>query len=173
MHFWYGTMKSNWYAVYVRSRHENKVSSQLQSKGIEVFLPLVKKFRQWKDRKKCVSFPLFPGYLFVKITTDHEQFINVLKVKGVVKILGDSSGYTPVPEEQVTTIYKMVHSHLAIDEHPYLTEGQKVRITDGPLAGVQGILVSKDKEHRVVVSIDILQKGVSVKVDIRAIEPVL
>lgn len=166
-------MGSNWYAVYVRSRHESKVCALLQSKGIEVFLPLIEKLRQWKDRKKRVAFPLFHGYLFVKLIPDHAQFINVLKVKGVVKILGDSSGYTPVPEEQIAAIYKMVHSQLAIDEHPYLKEGQKVKIIDGPLAGVQGILVSKNKEHHVVVSIDILQKGVSVKVDIHAVEPVL
>lgn len=96
-------------------------------------MPLVKKLRQWNKRKKCVAFPLLPGYLFVKPITDHEQFINVLKVKGVEKILGDSSGYTPVPEEHVTTIYTMVHSHLVIDEYPYLKEGQKVRIPDAPL----------------------------------------
>ncbi|MCX8124805.1 MAG: UpxY family transcription antiterminator [Spirochaetes bacterium] len=166
-------MASNWYAVYVRSRHESKVCSQLQSKGVEVFLPLVEKLRQWKDRKKRVAFPLFPGYLFIKLVNDNVQFINVLKVQGVVKILGDSSGYKPVPQEQVDAIYKMVHSKCDIDEHPYLKEGQKVRITDGPLMGIQGILVSKDKEHHVVVSIDILQKGVSVKVDIHDVEPIL
>jgi transcription antitermination factor NusG len=165
-------MESSWYAVYVRSRHESKVCTQLQLKGIEVFLPMVEKLRQWKDRKKRVAFPLFPGYLFVKLVPDNAQLINVLKVKGCVKILGDSSGYTPVPEEQVAAIYKMVHSKLTIDEHPYLKEGQKVKIIDGLLTGVQGILIRKDEEHHVVVSIDILQKGVSVKVDIHSVEPV-
>lgn len=166
-------MGSNWYAVYVRSRHESKVHALLQSKGIEVFLPVVEKLRQWKDRKKRVLFPLFHGYLFVKLPDDRMCFINVLNTHGVVKILGDSSGYQPVPEEQVASIYKMVHSQIAIDEHPYLKEGQKVKIIDGPLSGVQGILVSKNKEHHVVVSVDILQKGVAVKVDIHDIEPVI
>ncbi|MEJ5361037.1 MAG: UpxY family transcription antiterminator [Spirochaetota bacterium] len=166
-------MESNWYAVYVRSRHEFKVHSALLAKGIESFLPVVERLRQWKDRKKLVPFPLFPGYLFVKIPNDKVYFLQVLKINGVVKILGDSYGYQPVDDDQILSIYKMVTSKLPIDEHPYLKKGQKVKIISGPLSGVQGILESKGAEHHVVVSVDILQKGVSVKVNIDDIEPVI
>ncbi|MEW6525261.1 MAG: UpxY family transcription antiterminator [Spirochaetota bacterium] len=166
-------MESNWYAVYVRSRHEFKVHSALLAKGIESFLPVVERLRQWKDRNKLIPFPLFPGYLFVKLPNDKAYFLQVLKIRGVVKILGDSSGYQPVADDQIISIYKMVNSKLTIDEHPYLKEGQKVKIISGPLSGVQGILVSRGTEHHVVVSVDILQKGVSVKVDIQSIEPVI
>ncbi|GAB4111346.1 MAG TPA: UpxY family transcription antiterminator [Spirochaetota bacterium] len=166
-------MESNWYAVYVRSRHEFKVHNALLAKGIESFLPVVERLRQWKDRKKLIPFPLFPGYLFVKLPDDKVYFLHVLKINGVVKILGDSCGYQPVAEDQIVSIYKMVNSKLAIDEHPYLKEGQKVKIVTGPLSGVQGILQRKGGEQYVVVSIDILQKGVAVKVNIQSIEPVI
>ena len=86
-------MESNWYAVYVRSRHEFKVHNALLAKGIESFLPVVERLRQWKDRKKLIPFPLFPGYLFVKLPDDKVYFLHVLKINGVVKILGDSYWY--------------------------------------------------------------------------------
>ena len=172
-HCWCGTMGNNWYAVYVRSRHEFIVQTALTHKSLQTFLPAVERLRQWKDRKKKIMFPLFPGYLFVQCNGDAEHFLAVLKTKGVVKILGDSFGYQPVPLQQIESLKTMVAGRCTLDEYPYIKEGQKVRIASGPLAGVCGILVKKGSEHTVVVSIDLLQKGVAVTVDGASVEPLV
>lgn len=166
-------MESNWYAVYVRSRHEFKVKNALTARGIEAFLPVAERLREWKDRKKLVVFPLFSGYLFIRLETSSRAFLTVLQTKGVVKILGDSSGYQPVVQEQMDSIQALTGCTNEIEEHPYLQEGEAVRIIKGPLAGITGILVMKDKKHRVVVSIDLLQKGVAVTVDREDVQPLL
>lgn len=164
-------MSKNWYAIYVRSRHEFKVNETLSRIGVTSFLPTIEKLRQWKDRKKKVLFPLFPGYLFVNIDNTHDDIIKVLKVYGVVKFLQNNANPDPIPDEQISAIYKLVYFKQGVDQHPYLKEGQRVKIVNGPLSGVCGILISKENEHKVVVGVDILQKGVGVKVHITDIEP--
>lgn len=165
-------MENNWYAVYVRSRHEWKVTELLEAKGFEVFLPAIEKMRQWKDRQKNIAFPLFPGYLFVKITDVKKHYLGAVKTPGVVKILGGESGLVPVPQEQIQYLHAVVESRLALEEHPFLKEGQKVRILRGPLCGVSGILVRKDGAEKLVVCIDLIQKGVSVRINKFDVEPV-
>jgi len=164
-------MNKHWYAIYVRSRHEFKVNETLSKMGVTSFLPTIEKLRQWKDRKKKVLFPLFPGYLFVNINYTHDDVIKVLKVYGVVKFLQQNVNPEPVPDEQIDAIYKIVCFKDGIDQYPYLKEGQRVRIVNGPLSGICGILITKENEHKVVVGVDILQKGVGVKVHITDIEP--
>lgn len=163
-------MKSSWYAVYVRSRHEFKVRENLEAKRIETFLPTVERLRQWKDRKKRVLFPLFSGYLFVRLLDVEQSFLLVVKTPGVVKILGVGSRFIPVPEEQIRYLHALMASKLPLDEHPYLKEGQRVAISRGPLRGVKGMLIRKEKERRLVVSIDLIQKGVSVEVNVDDVE---
>lgn len=164
--------KYNWYAVHVRSRHEFIVTSSLVKKNVETFLPAVEKLRQWKDRKKKVTFPLFPGYLFVHVSPHTVDILNVLKTHGVVRILGNGS-ITTIPDEQIESLKRLVDSKQPVDAYPYLREGQHVRVVSGPLTGATGILVKKESNHMLVLSIDILQKGVCVKInagDIVAVE---
>ncbi|MGQ9843434.1 MAG: UpxY family transcription antiterminator [Spirochaetota bacterium] len=160
--------KYNWYAVHVRSRHEFMVTSSLVKKNVETFLPTVEKLRQWKDRKKTIAFPLFPGYLFVHIPPQSDDILNVLKTRGVVRILGNGS-VTPIPDEQIESLKRLVDTKEPIDTYPYLREGQNVRVVSGPLTGATGILVKKESNHMLVLSIDILQKGVCVKINAGAI----
>ena len=166
-------MRSSWYAVHVRSRHEFKVRESLEAKGIETFLPTVERLRQWKDREKKVLFPLFSGYLFVRLEDIESSFLHVVKTSGVLRILGNGSFFIPVPEDQIQNLYALVTSKLPLEDHPYLKEGQRVVISSGPLRGVKGVLVRKEQERILVVSVDLIQKGVSVKVAADAVEPLL
>ncbi len=161
----------SWYCIYVKSRHEFKVSERLSKLGIEVFLPAVERLRKWKDRKKLVKFPLFPGYLFVNIEKSYELILRVLKTPGVVCFIKNALGEPePVPEEQIIPLKKAVENKVEIDPYPYLKEGQRVRIKSGALQGVTGILKSKEKKHYLILAIDILQRSVSVRIDASEVE---
>ena len=165
--------EQQWYAVHVRSRHEIKVVERLTQAGKEVFLPTVERQRKWKDRKKTVEFPLFPGYLFVSITRNIDDRLSILKTKGVVRFLGTIPGEPEtVPEEQIISLKRLVESKEELDPYPYLKEGQRVRVRSGPLTGVEGIFEQKKERHMLVLSVDILRQGVSVKIDASEIEPV-
>jgi transcription termination/antitermination protein NusG len=162
-----------WYAAYVRSRHEFRVHEQLTGAGIETFLPAITRLSRWKDRKKLVTFPLFPGYLFVHICNRKDAFLPILKTPGVVKFLSSRPGPPdPVPESQIASLKNLVAAGKDIEPYPYLQEGRRVRIKWGPLAGVEGILVEKRGQQMLVLSIDILQQGASVRIDAADVEPV-
>jgi len=138
---------------------------------MEAFLPVVERLNKWKDRKKLVSFPLFPGYLFVHINKSYSDMLAVLKMQGVVRFLGLIPGDPePVPEDQIVSLKKLVESKESLDPYPYLKEGQMVRIKSGPLAGVEGILVERAGQHILVLSVDILRQGVSLKIDASEVE---
>lgn len=160
-----------WYAIYVKSRHEFKVFERLTKAGISAFLPAVERLRKWKDRKKLVKFPLFPGYLFVYMEKSYDMMLRVLKTPGVVNFLKNSSGEPEVvPEEQIIPLKKAIENKKEIDPYPYLKEGQRVRIKRGPLEGVTGILKKKEGQHYLILSIHILQRAVSVKIDASEVE---
>ena len=162
-----------WFAIHVKSRHESKVLERLTQAGKEVFLPVVERQRKWKDRKKTVAFPLFPGYLFVSITRNIDDRLSILKTKGVVRFLGTVPGEPePVPDEQIIFLKRLVASKEELDPYPYLKEGQRVRVKSGPLAGVEGILAQKKDHRMLVLSVDILRQGVSIKIGASEVEPI-
>lgn len=162
-----------WYAIHVKSRHEFRALERLTSAGIEAFLPVVERLQRWKDRKKLISFPLFPGYLFVHIHKIYEEMLGVLKTQGVVRFIGMTPCEPePVPEEQIISLKKLIENKESLDPYPYLKEGQRVRIKRGPLAGVEGILAERKGQHLLVLSVDILQQGVSLKIDASDVERV-
>jgi transcription antitermination factor NusG len=163
----------NWYAVHVRSRHEFKVTARLTGAGVEAFLPSVDRVRKWKDRKKIVTFPLFPGYVFVGLKDPDGERLPVLKTPGVVGFVGRSaSGPEIMALDQVITLMKLVESREGIDPYPYLKEGNRVRIKSGPLTGVEGILIERKGLHVLAVSVDILRQGVSIQIDADCVESV-
>ncbi len=160
-----------WYAIHVKSRHEFRALERLTSAGIEAFLPVVERLQRWKDRKKLISFPLFPGYLFVHIRKIYEEMLGVLKTQGVVRFIGMTPCEPePIPEEQIISLKKLVESKEALDPYPYLKEGQRVRIKRGALAGVEGILAERKGQHLLVLSVDILRQGVSLKINASEVE---
>lgn len=160
-----------WFAVHTRSRHEKQVDSLLREKHIDSFLPLVKTLSRRRDRKVFVDLPLFPGYLFVHIPWD--SIFEVISTRGVVRIIGtDRYEPTSIPEKQVNDIKILVNSNVKIDPYKYLQDGKMVRVKSGPLMGVEGILVKRKSNYRVVVSVDLLQRSTSAEVSIADIEPV-
>jgi len=161
----------HWFAVHIKSKHEFKVSERLKTAGVEVFQPAVESLSRWKDRNKLIQIPLFPGYLFVNITGSHHDKLTVLKTKGVVRFLGTIPNEPePVPEHQIYSLKKVIESKANIDLYPYLEKGQRVRIKNGPLAGVEGILVEKSGQHKLVLSVDILCQSTSVTIHASEIE---
>ncbi len=162
---------AHWYAVHVKSRHEFRVYERLTGAGINTFLPSMKRLSKWKDRNKLVEFPLFPGYLFVQIDKGHDSRITILKTQSVVRILGTVTGEPePVPEEQIQSLMKIIDAGVPLDPYPYLQEGQRIRIKRGPLAGIEGLLVEKTGQQKLVLSIDILSQSTSVTIQASEVE---
>ncbi|GBE04616.1 hypothetical protein BMS3Abin10_00232 [bacterium BMS3Abin10] len=162
-----------WYVGHVKSRHEFQARKTLIVKGIDAFLPTVERLRNWKDRKKIIEFPLFPGYLFINIPESPQAMLTVLKTKGIVKLLGSVPGKPdPIPDVQIVSLRKLVENKEALDPYPYLHEGQHVRIKKGPLAGVEGILTEKLGKHMLVLSVDVLRQGVGLTISASDVERV-
>jgi transcription antitermination factor NusG len=155
----------NWYALRVRSRHEFATSEELRRKNIENFLPSVSRVRQWKDRKKAVVFPLFPGYLFVRIDPQPGAFLNVLKTRGSVNFVSLEPGQpTSVSPEEIGALNAMLKSGEEIDVFPAFKHGTAVRVKNGPLRGTVGILAKREDRHMFLINIDILGRSVGLKI---------
>jgi transcriptional antiterminator NusG len=153
-----------WYAIWTRSRHEQVVREQLEQKRIEAFLPTVTKWSRWKDRKKKIDWPLFPGYCFARFNP--LERLPILKCAGVVSIVAFEGGEpAPIPEREILGIRLLVESNLAYDPCPFIREGALVEVVYGPLKGVIGRLVRKNDKARLILSVDLIGQAVSVEVD--------
>ena len=152
-----------WFALWTRSRHEQVVREQLERKQIESFLPTVTRWSRWKDRKKKVDWPLFPGYCFARF--DPGERLPILKVPGVVSIISFEGEPAPIPEHEIDGIRQLVESDLAFDPCPMIHEGMMVEVMHGPLKGVVGRLMRKNEKARLVLSVDLIGQAVSVEVD--------
>lgn len=162
------TEEVNWYAVYTIVRHEKSVSAALVQKDIDTFLPIKEVVNRWKDRNKKVHIPLFPGYLFVNTTLENR--IRILNTRGVIKILGVNGIPSPIPSEQIKSIKYILESNLICDPWPYLTEGKDVVVIRGPLEGTSGKIIERRGECRLILSVDLIKRSVSVEVDIEDVE---
>ena len=152
-----------WYAVWTRSRHEQVVREQLEGKGLEAFLPTITRWSRWKDRKKQVDWPLFPGYCFGRF--DAQARLPVLTCSGVVNIVSFDGDIAPIPEHEIDAIRRLLQSELQFDPCPLIREGMMVEVTHGPLTGVVGRLVRKGAHARLILSVDLIGQAVSVEVD--------
>jgi len=157
-----------WYAVYTRANHERRVADQMADREIEHFLPEYRSVRRWKDRKVRLQMPLFPGYVFVHLALRNR--LRVLQVPGVARLVGFNGHPAPVPEAEVTRIRKFLDQGLRAEPHPYLTVGRRVRLKSGPLAGTEGILLRRKGNFRVVISIELILRAVTVDVDLTDVE---
>lgn len=155
----------SWYAVQTRARHERVVVQRLGEKGLSTFLPMVTEVRRWSDRWKSLELPLFSCYVFVKILNTNEDRLKVLCTDGVFDLVGVARYGTPIPDDQIDAVRTIVEERLTWQSYPFLKIGQRVRIRSGALDGVEGILVSRNGERSVVVSIDAIQRSISVRVE--------
>lgn len=152
-----------WHAVYVKSRHEFVARDDLARADVTTFLPAVQRLRQWKDRKKLVDFPIFPGYLFVRLQPSLEAFLRVCKTRGVVKFLAAERGNpTPVPDREIESLRVLLEKGGEFDIYPHLKAGAAVRVRRGLFQGAEGVLAVKGNKHKFVVNISILGRCVGV-----------
>lgn len=161
---------AHWYAAYTRARHEKAVEKSLAAKGFEVFLPLHDVLSQWKDRRKWVQKPLFPGYLFVRTGPDRLGY--VWMEKAVVHLVSDAGGPVPVPDEQVHTVRELMTRAVPVDPWPHVRKGDRVIVRDGPLIGLEGFFVRRKNEAKLVVSVDMLGRSVAAEVQACHVEPI-
>lgn len=159
-----------WYAVYTRFQHEKSAANLLERKDVTVFLPVYRAVHFWGNRNQVVVLPLFPCYLFVK--TAVERKLDVLRTAGVRWLVESAGRACEVAETEVEALRKVCASGARLEPHPYLRQGDHVRIRRGPLAGTEGFFVRARNLHRVVVSVELLRKGVSVEVEAGNVERV-
>ena len=164
-------ISKSWYAIYVRSRHEKSVHSELQKKGVVSSLPLTIVTRQWSDRRKKVEVPLFRGYVFVKIDIKNEK-LPVLTTSGVVKFVTFNNVTVPIPEDQMYWLQKMIASDLLLSQEQDFPIGTEIDVIFGPLKGLRGRVKQKNSETRLVVWFDAIMQGVSVEIDPTWLTPV-
>jgi transcription antitermination factor NusG len=154
-----------WYAVWTRSRHEKHVRDRLAEKRVDVFLPTIARWSRWKDRKKKIDWPLFPGYCFVRF--DVSDRMAVLTCDGVVQIVGTEGMPTAIPDAEVDGIRQLVESALSYDPCPFIKEGDEVRVVSGPLRGLTGRLVRKGSHARLVLAVNLMGDGLRDRLDPR------
>jgi transcriptional antiterminator NusG len=156
-----------WYALYTRSHSEQLVYDQLTARGFHIFLPKLHVWSQRAGKRHLISVPMFPGYLFLRHAIDKTSYIDVCKARGLVRILGTRwDRLSVVPDGEIEAIQTTLGARLPVMAHPYLREGQRVRITQGPLRGVEGILVqSRPTKGLLILSVDLLQRSVAVEID--------
>jgi transcription antitermination factor NusG len=164
----------NWYAVHTSCRHEDMVHMRLAAKEIPAFLPKIEVWSKRKDRKKRIRVPLFRGYLFVHVELDKHIWLEVLKTPGVARIVGNQKEPIPIPDQQIDSIRILLENDVLLTPVPYLQIGQRVKIMNGPLTGVEGILMKTDaRKNKLVVSVDLLKRSLCVELNTIDVEPVL
>lgn len=151
-----------WYAVRVRSQHEDMVERHLRARGLESFLPMYSRRQRWSDRFKVVEFPLFPGYVFCRF--DPANRLPVVTAPGVVHLVGAGKNPLPIDAAEIEAIQTAVGSGFPRQPCPYIEIGQRVQIENGPLCGLEGILLGSRGHHRLVLSITLLQRSVAVQI---------
>jgi transcription antitermination factor NusG len=165
------TQEEHWYAVQTRARHEKTVAGRLQEQGLATFLPLVREVHRWSDRRKLVELPLFSCYVFVKLAPTGEDRARVYQMDGVFHIVGVRGEGTPIPDEQIQAIRTLVEQDLPWSFHPFLKIGQRVRIRGGAMDGVEGVLLSRNGDRTLVVSVDVIQRSMAVRIEGYDVEP--
>lgn len=158
-----------WYAAHTCANHEKRVAEQLAGRGVEYFLPLYEAVRRWTDRKVRLQLPLFPGYVFVRLPL--AQRLSVLQAPGVARLVGFGDTPAPLADAEIEALRKGWQGQIKMQPHPYIREGQKLRILRGPLAGMDGTLLRRKGSLRLVLSIELIMRSVIVDVDAKDICP--
>jgi len=160
-----------WYAIHTRARHEKKVTTQLKEKDVIAYLPLIAQRRRWSDRNKTIQMALFPCYTFVQLNASPEKRLAVLRTPGVVGFVGLRGVGLPIPDKEIEDIQTVFAHNVTCVLYPFLRIGQRVRIRGGCLEGVEGILVGKNFDRSLVVSVELIQRSVAIRLDGYDVEP--
>jgi transcription antitermination factor NusG len=152
-----------WFGVHTRSNHEKVTATVLCHKGYDNYLPTYKSKRRWSDRIVETERPLFPGYVFCRF--DPKLRLPILTTPGVVSVVGFGNEPAAIEEAEIEAVQAVLNSGLHTEPCPFLREGQHIRVTKGALTGLEGLLVRKKSEWRMVVSVSMLQRSISVEID--------
>jgi transcription antitermination factor NusG len=163
---------NSWYAIHVQSKSEARVSAALRGKGYEEFPALYRGQRKWADRVKESEFPLFPGYVFCRLNPS-ERLLPVLTTPGVRNIVGAGSVPIAIADEEIAAIQVIIRSGLPSKSVPFVNVGCRVLVEAGPLKGIEGIVISTDKKHRLAISVELLQRSVVVEIEQQWARPAL
>jgi transcription antitermination factor NusG len=164
--------EGNWYAIHTRSRHEKWVAKQLEGKGIFTFLPLLQEIHGWSDRRSRVEVPMFSCYAFVRIAQSGEERMKILRTPGVLSFVGNENQGTPIPEAEIENLRIAIREKIPCAAHPYIRVGQKVRVRGGSLDGMEGIIARQGGDQSLVLSVELLQRSISIRVEGYDIEAV-
>jgi len=162
--------EARWYALKTRARHEKVVRDQLVHRQIDTFLPVCESWHQWKDRKKRVELPLFPGYCFARFPLIER--LRILNVFGVAYLVSINGQPEPILEDELTAIQRLISTKLQYDPHPFLEEGMDVEVVRGPLMGVRGKLLRKDRVARLVIAVTLIRQAAVVEIHSADVVPV-
>jgi transcription antitermination factor NusG len=157
--------ESSWYAVHTMARHEKRVATQFEEKRVCTFLPLLRQIHKWSDRRSVVEIPMFSCYAFVRMVQTVEERLKVLRTPGVLGFVGNERQGTSIPEEQIESLRKAISEKVPCLPHPFISAGKRVRIRGGSLDGVEGILMLQGRDQRLVISVELLQRSVSIRVE--------
>jgi transcription antitermination factor NusG len=159
----------SWFALQIRSRWEGTTAGLLRGKGLETLLPTYSTKRKWSDRFKVVEAPLFPGYVFCRF--DVHNRLPVLITPGVISVVGRGKTPVAVDEAEILAIQAAIGSGIHLEPWPYVEIGERVRIKDDVLNGMEGILMSFKGSHRVVISVSLLRRSVALEIDRSRVTP--
>ncbi len=161
---------SRWYAIHTVARHEKRVSQQLEENRVCTFLPLMQERRRWSDRWSSVDVPLFSCYAFVRIAQTPVERLKVLRVPGVLGFVGCERLGSPIPDDQIENLQAAIREKIPRAAHPFVSAGKRVRLRGGSLDGVTGILVRQAGDSNLIVSVELLQRSVSLRIEGYAVE---
>ena len=164
--------QSKWYVIQTLPRHEKSVNNQLQMGGVRTVLPVAREVHKWSDRRQEVSVPLFPCYLFAQMSDPDSERIRLLRTSGVVGFVGPRRQACPVPTHQVENIRCLMELSPGYRAHPYVNIGQRVRVRDGALKGIEGVLLKIGDDQSLILSVDLIYKSVAVRIEGYAVEPI-
>jgi transcription antitermination factor NusG len=166
-----GEVTGCWYALHTRSRHEKAVASRLRECGLQTYLPTVQEVHRWSDRKKKVEVPLFSCYVFLRCELTPENRNHVYRIDSVLGFVGNGAGME-IPEEQIENVRTLLSQTAPWRSHPFLKAGQRVRVRGGALDGMEGIFLSENGDHSLVISVDAIQRSMAVRIDGYDVVPV-
>jgi len=163
-------LETRWYAAYTCANHEKRIAAELGARDVEHFLPLYSSVRRWKDRRVTLDLPLFPGYIFVRLVL--RDRLRVVQIPSVVRLVGFGGLPTALPETEMEILRSGLSQSLRAEPHPFLTNGRRVRVRSGPLAGMRGILLRRKGKARFVISVELIMRSMAVDMEEADLEAV-
>ena len=160
-----------WYAVHARVRCERKIAAAMRHAGITTFLPLVEELRRWSDRRQKIEVPLFSSYVFVRIVQSAVSRLTVLQTPGVIGFVGNSRGPAAIPECEIEQVRSVIERRILFGPSPVVKVGQRVRVRGGALDGMEGVLSSQKNRTTLILSVELIQRSISVSVEGYDFEP--